>query len=198
MRAMAAQRRVLGVVSTVLILLLTVPGAVAATSQPGTASFRPDARIRLQKSVSEYFGSTTYNDPWTGDNVYNTTAVGQTIRTRYYTSAPGWDRWIFGVSLQNDGSASDRIRVRATGTTVRGWTVKYFVGTTNLTSSVLSGTFTTSAIAPGGDYVLKVKITRHELYDADTVRQVITATSQTNVNKVDTAKLVFKPLTCGC
>jgi hypothetical protein len=180
--------------------LLTLPGGVAATSEAaGTASFRPDARVRLQKTVSEWFGTSSYDDPWTGDDVYNATASGQTIRARYYTEAYGWDRSIFGVSLQNDGSSSDALRVRATGTTVDGWTVKYFVGNTNVTSAVVNGTFTTASIAPGNDQLIKVKVTRHELFHTDALRQLISVESVSNPSKLDVVKLVFKPgVTCGC
>jgi len=198
MRARALDRTALALVSTGFVLFLAVPGLATATSDAGTAAIQPDARTRLQKTASQYFGTEAYNDPWTGDDVYNTSGIGQSIRTRYYTEAPGWDRWVFGVSIQNDGSNSDGMRVQATGTPVRGWTVKYFVGSTNVTTAVRNGTFTTSSIAPGEDYLLKVKFTRYELFDTDPVRQLIAVTSVTNPNRVDAVKLVFKPMTCGC
>ena len=196
MRARASRGKTWGLLSTALVLFLAVP-AIAAASGTGTAAFKPDARIRLQKTVSSYQGTFSYDEPWTGDNVYNTTASGQTIKEQYYAEAPGWVRWIFGVSLENDGASSDRMRVQATGTAMYGWKVKYYVGTNNVTSAVVNGTFTTPSLAPGEALLLKVKVTREEVH-SDALRRLMSATSVSNPNKVDAVKLVFEPFTCGC
>ena len=198
MRPIASNGKAWGLLSAVLLVFLAVPG-VAAASDTGTAAFKPDARIRLQKTASEWFGPETYNDPWTGANVYNATGSGQTVKKQYYTEAPGWARWIFGVSLQNDGVSTDSMRVQGTGTAVYGWKVKYFVGTTNVTSAVVNGTFTTPSLAPGEDYLLKVKVTRDESSGTDPLRRLLSITSASNPNKLDAVKLVLEPgHTCGC
>ena len=194
----ASHRITWAVLGTALSLFLTVSGSTTAASLTGTAASQPDARIRLQKSVSSWFGTTKYSESWTGENVYNTTAAGQTIRKEYYAESPGWERWVFGVSLENDGASSDQLRLQATGTAVLGWTVKYFVGTTNVTSAVVDGVFTTPLLAPGDEYLLKVKVTRQERFYTDPVRRLMSVSSVGNPNNVDAVKLVFKPLTCGC
>lgn len=197
MSATVSNGKALGFLSAVLVVFLAVPG-VATASDTGTAAFKPDGRIRLQKTASEYFGTTQYDDPWTGDDVYNTTGQGQAFKQRYYTEAPGWDRWVLGLSLQNDGASSDSMRVQATGTSVRGWSVKYYVGATNVTSAVVNGTFATPSLAPGEEYLVKVKVTRHELFDTDPLRRLVSVTSTSSPTEVDAVKLVFRPGTCGC
>jgi hypothetical protein len=186
------------ILGTAVALLLTVPASTAAVSVTGTPASQPDGRIRLQKLVSSWNGTTRYSESWTGDDVYTTTAAGQALRERYYAESPGWDRWVLGVSIENDGASSDQMSVQATGTDVLGWTVKYFVGTANVTSAVLDGTFTTPLLAPGEEYLLKVKVTREERFFTDPVRRLISVTSDGNPNKVDAVKLVFKVFTCGC
>ena len=91
------------------------------------------------------------------------------------------------------------MRVQATGTDVYGWTVKYYVGSTNVTSAIVNGTITTPLLASGEEYLLKVKVTRHELFDTDPLRRLVSITSLTNANKVDAVKLVLEAgHTCGC
>ena len=102
-------------------------------------------------------------------------------------------------SLENDGASSDRMRVQATGTAVYGWKVKYYVGTKNVTSAVVNGTFTTPSLASGEALLLKVKVTREELFDTDVLRRLMSVTSVSNPNKVDAVKLVLEAgHTCGC
>lgn len=176
--------------------------ASAATERNGlqpTAARQPDGRIRLQKIVYEHFPTETYSRPWTGNNIYNTTAVGQTVRELWFDTTPGSERWIFGVSVQNDGTSSDRIKVKATGGALTGWTVTYFRGTTNITSAVVAGTYTTPSLAPGGKHLIKVKVSRAaEGFASGDLRRVVSLTSVGNSSKTDAVKLVMRHQSCGC
>ena len=188
-----------GVLALVLAALVAAPVSAAGAGTTATAARQPDGRVRLQKIAYELFSAEKYNGPWIGDNIYNSTGSGQAANVAWFDTTPGWQRWIFAVSLQNDGTGSDRIRVSATGTALIGWTVKYYDGTSNVTAAVVNGTYTTPSLAPGATYSIKVKVTRNaEDFDFDTLRRLISLTSIGNPNKVDVVKVVLKPVTCGC
>jgi hypothetical protein len=186
-------------VVVMLAMLLGVTTSSALAGAAPAAGRQPDGRIRLQKITYELFPTETYSRPWIGNNIYNTTADGQTARESWYDTTPGWQTWIFGVSVQNDGTSNDRIRLQATGTPLEGWTVKYFRGTTNITSAVVGGTFTTPLLGPGEEQVIKVKVTRDaDYFDTGHLRRLISLTSVGNPNKSDAVKLVMRHVICGC
>jgi len=84
---------------------------------------------------------------FTGDNVYNTTAVGQTVNMN---SARGTHR-VFTVKVQNDGAATGTFLVTGAASTAN-LTVRYFAGasgTIDITSAVVGGTYSLGAVAPG-------------------------------------------------
>ena len=58
--------------------------------------------------------------------------------------------------IENDGS-TDRFRIGAAGSDDN-WTVKYFRGTTNITSAVEDGTYQTRSLGHGEKVMLKVKV----------------------------------------
>jgi spore coat protein U-like protein len=176
-----------------------VSAAADGTGLGLAAARQPDGRIRLQKIAYELFPNESYSRPWIGNNVYNTTATGQRARERWFDTTPGWQRWVFGVSIQNDGTSSDRIKVKATGNVLAGWKVKYFRGRTNITSAVVAGTFKTPRLAPGGKYLIKAKVTRAaEGFAGGDLSRLVTLTSVGNAAKQDAVKLVMHEVVCGC
>lgn len=103
---------------------------------------RPDGRIKR--------GAT---GAYKGDNVYNTTGVGQ---TQNGTGAVG-STVTYYVAVQNDAPFADTLRLRATVGTTR-YAVTYFNGTENITSAVTQGAYVTPVLAPGAEVVVKVKV----------------------------------------
>ena len=173
----------------------TSAGAVAAP----TAARQPDGRVRLLKIAYELFPSESYSHPWLGNDVYNATGTDQRTKGFWYDTTPGWQRWVFGVSIQNDGTSSDRIRVKASGMAVAGYSVRYFDGATDITSTVIAGTFTTPSIGPGGTHLLKVKVTHAaDVYDFSDLQRLVSLTSAANPNKVDAVKVVVQHRACTC
>lgn len=146
-----------GLLTTTLLLLLAV-APVAASS-----AYRPDARIRLWAQSfpppSSCGPVVHYNDPWTGDNVYNTTANHQKVNEDQYSGGDCFVTWQFQISIQNGGIHSDRFTVKATGPAVSSdsWRVTYLKGTTNITSQVVAGTFKTGTLSPGASQVILAK-----------------------------------------
>lgn len=177
---------------------LAQPANMAADEGPTavvpSAARRPDGRVRLQK-----YNSTVYSTAWKGNNIYNTTATGQKVTAPFFSTSPGSETWTFGISIQNDGSTSDRSKVQATGTARTGWTVRYFHGSTNITSAVVGGTFRTPLLAAGATYLIKAKVTRAAdgFYSGDVAR-LITLTSVGDGTKKDAVMLVMKHQSCGC
>lgn len=157
---MSARARLIPILALVMatLLLMLAMGPVTASS-----SYRPDARIRLWAQSfpppSSCGPVVHYNNPWTGDNVYNTTASHQKVNESQYSGGDCFVTWQFQISIQNDGTHSDRFRVKATGPAVSSssWKLTYMHGTTNITSQIVSGTFKTGTLSPGAAYVILAK-----------------------------------------
>ncbi|HUR16103.1 MAG TPA: hypothetical protein VMZ33_02350 [Candidatus Limnocylindrales bacterium] len=136
---------------------------------------RPDGRIRLR------------NGAFVGNNVYNGTGVNQ---TRTGSAAPG-QVIMFGISAQNDSAIADRIRVGATGTSVSGYTIKYFTGSTDVTLAVNSGTYQTPVLPAGGSVLITAKVTvKQSAADGSSISRLVTLRSVADQTKLDVLKLV--------
>jgi hypothetical protein len=147
-------------------------------SAPPAVVRKPDARIRL--------GTT---GAYLGDNVYNTTGAGQ-AKTG---SALRGHSVSFGISIQNDGTAADRFKVKATGAATSKYTVKYYRGTTDITTKVVAGTYLTSSLAPGATWLITAKVTvKSSATLGSSVTRLVTATSYASATKKDTVKLIGK------
>lgn len=122
------------------------------------AKRRPDAMV-----------ATASGGPWFADNVYATSVTAG--QTRSGAVARGATR-TFYVRLQNDGGATDSLKVKGVTSGSAGYTVKYKLGTENVTSAVVAGTWTTVPLAPGDFVVLKVKVTATTAAVAGSARNV--------------------------
>ncbi|HJX52297.1 MAG TPA: hypothetical protein VJ801_05980 [Polyangia bacterium] len=173
-----------------------VPGFLVAkpapTSGPTVTTSQPDGRVRL--SGTGYSGkSKSYQGPFAGDNVYNTTGVGQTDFEESFTELEG-QYFAFDISIQNDGTQPDTFKVKAAGTGT-GWTVAYFQGTTDISSAVEAGTYQTSSLAPGATSLVKARVTF--VQPLDTIR-LVTVTSVADATKTDTVQFGVKEGPCSC
>lgn len=141
----------------------------------GITSGQPDGRIRVGTSGT-----------YTGNNVYNTTAVGQSKTA----SAPQGSSVTFSLSIQNDGEVDDRFLVLAAGST-SSYVVKYLLGTTDVTAAVVAGTYQTPTLAPGGTHLLtaKVKVTTSATAGSKVTRKV-TITSVNDHGAKDAVKFI--------
>lgn len=114
---------------------------------PGT--YQPDGSIQVRNTGN-----------LTGDNVYNTTGVGQakTATGTFYSS-------IFHIRIQNDGKAADSFNVLGQSGD-EDWLVAYYDSTNtkwdggvNITKQVLAGTWNTGSLEPGAFRDIRVDIT---------------------------------------
>ncbi|MBA3307268.1 MAG: M4 family metallopeptidase [Chloroflexi bacterium] len=123
-----------------------------------------------------------------GDNVYNTTALGQ----KKSGSAPVGSSVSFKVSIQNDGSVAETFTAQAAGSTTS-YTVKYLHGATDVTSAVVAGTYQTPSLAPGGSHLLKVKVkVKSSAAVGSKVSRLVTITSVGDATKKDAVKYIAK------
>lgn len=162
--------------------------------QPAAVVHRPDGLVQFQSYCSDTCDP--QGKPLLGNNIYNTTGINQTAKAKWYHTSLGFGSiYVFGVTVQNDGSTSDRFKVKATGPA--GWSFKYFRGTTNITSAVVAGNYQTPSIAQGASYVITVKAYL-DSQTTDTASRVLTISSVGDPTKKDAVKVLLKLATCGC
>jgi fibronectin-binding autotransporter adhesin len=149
---------------------LTVTGGPSITR-------KPDGKIALGKITN----------PYAGDNVYNLDGTNQT-KSR---SIGAGKSATFFIKLQNDGTgASDRFTLKATGTSVTGYTFKCFKGTTNITTAVNNGTYLTGQIAVGAQVSVKCRIkVLSTAAHGSSVSRLLTITSNNASGAKDAVKM---------
>jgi hypothetical protein len=133
---------------------------------------RPDARI-----------GTAAAGPFTGNNIYSASGAGEAKTISVHRGHSG----TLYADIQNDGLSADTLKVTGPGG-AQGFTLTYFQGATNVTSQVLSGTWSTGSLALGAHVTLKVVI-KVAAGSANSGTFLITARSQPGV-PVDAVKAV--------
>lgn len=159
-------------------------GTFAKSNLPTAIVRRPDGRVRFK-------GGT-----WVGNGIYNTTGAHQTRIEKTYSPIVG-QHYAFDISIQNDGNRVDSFKVKASGTANGGWKMRYFRGTTNITSAVVAGTYRTSSLAPSTAFLITAKVSFVGPSEGDITRLVM-ANSVANSAKGDVVKIGVKLVSCGC
>ncbi|HYI21560.1 MAG TPA: hypothetical protein VEX62_02890 [Candidatus Limnocylindrales bacterium] len=182
--------------AVVLLLGAMLAGTAASPAlagEPSALTYRPDGWVRYYSARWDG-GKSVDPSPWKGDGIYNTTGRYQTAkRVIGGSSLPPGFYLVFEVMIENDGS-TDRFRIDASGSDDQ-WVVKYFRGTTNITSAVEDGTYQTRSLGHGEKLMLKVKVR----IDADSpMVRLLTITSVGNPNRVDAVRIKGNFEGCGC
>jgi len=164
--SMSTRARLAGLLALGL-LMLGSPAAFASGPLP-------DAQIRA--------GS----DPYVGDHIYNTNALNQAVTA----FGDVGDKLTFWISAGNDGYTTDSYKVKRSGFFNEGYRVRYYnAAGTDVTGQVNTGTFTTPALAPGADYVMKATVRVRSLATAcSSVTRMITINSVTYPGAKDTVR----------
>lgn len=152
---------------------------------------KPDASVRVVKSKYHYPGqSFSYSlyPSWQGVGTYNTTAKHQTAKADFQYNCCD-ETHTFSISIRNNGGAGDRFTVHATGSGLAGWAVTYFHGTTNITSAVVGGTYTTPTLASGGQFLLTAKLVGSAASETLAGSRLVTVASFADGTKKDAVKL---------
>ena len=147
------------------------------TPQPGGTP-RPDARVRRGTSGT-----------FLGNNIYNGDAASQAVTG----SAARGSSLVYQLSMQNDGTGPEKLKLKATGTAVTGYTVTYKVGTTDITSRVVAGTYETPLRAPGTQTIVTVtvRIGQGATVGSSVVRRLVVSSSTITTLK-DVGKVTAK------
>ena len=173
--------------------------------QGASVTHKPDASIRVVKShykpTYEHGFNYDWNPQyfvWKGVGVFNTTGLGQVAKADFQQNCCD-ETHTFSVSIRNDGNTSDRFKVHATGSGLTGWTVTYFRGTTNVTNAVRAGTFQTPLVAPGSQFLLKVRLSGKWQTETLAGSRLITVASSADPTKKDAVQLKLEQATwCYC
>jgi hypothetical protein len=154
-----------------------IPTADRIAAYGPVSIYQPDGRIKKGSGALA------------GNNTYNTNASGQSRSG----SALRGSSITFTISIQNDGNVTDKFKVSATGTGGSGYSVKYYRGTTEITSAVNTGTYQTANVAVGGTYAItaKVKVLSGATVGSSVTR-LVTLTSVASGAKVDAVKFTGK------
>jgi M6 family metalloprotease-like protein len=143
-----------------------------------TTSFtrlQPDATIRLGSGADK------------GQDVYNGTGSGQVVSAKAASGSK-----TFTVTVGNDGTVTDSFTLEGPGGS-NGFRVTYLDGSTNVTSQVLAGTYTTPNLLPGDETTLRVKITVTPKADPGRSKTVkVTVASVGDPSAVDAVKAKVK------
>lgn len=176
------------------LLLGALMAGFFVTPAVAAARYQPDGLIRQATSGAPGGAFLhTYHGPWLGNNIDNATGAHQTaVEVAMGSTMALGTYYTFDISIQNDGSATDRFRVRATGAP-SAWVVKYSRGTTNITSAVVAGTYRTPSLAPGATYLIRARITLPQSSNLSfSVARLVTIRSVGDPTKLDAVKFGFK------
>jgi hypothetical protein len=131
----------------------------------GTPVYQPDGQIRYARSAT-----------WTGGDVYGTNGSGQTASTKVKRTK----NVTFVIQIQNDGNNADDFFIQGQGQK-KGFVVAYFnapSGGTNITSSIVAGSYQSLSVAPTASTYLRVVITAKKGVALGTIQSwLVTATS---------------------
>jgi len=139
-----------------------------------TASYQPDGRIR--KGTGALVGNDLYNSDATNQSIDAVKRRGRTVT--------------FTLSLQDDGNAAGKYDITTTGPATAGFSIKYFRGTTDITSRVNAGTYDTGVILPGGtwDITVTVKVLKSAAMGSS-ISRLVTFASAANGYQYDAVQL---------
>jgi len=167
---------------SVALLIAIAASAIFASTVSG-ASHQPDGWVRYEGFRSDV-DNIPYPMSWKGKNVYNTTALKQSVS--HHTTVPNGDYnavYIFTITIQNDG-ARDQFKVSG------GSSGNYYRGTTDITGAVVNGTYTTATLAAGATTMITVQLSTIAVQTA-----LITISSVAEPSKRDAVKVtVSEPL----
>ncbi len=126
-----------------------------------------------------------YGGKYVGGNVYNSTATNQ-IKT---VKTPAGKTITFAIRVENDGTDTDSYTMVGGGS-AKGYTVSYFVGTSDYTTKVTNGTYTFS-LASGAYKSLTMKVKVGSAGKASW-SSLVKVTSGHEPSKLDAVKGIIK------
>ena len=123
-----------------------------------------------------------------GNNIYNKNGSGQAINLALKQSSK---KKIGYLKVQNDGHEADSFSIKGTKGN-QFFSVKYLSGKKNVTAAINAGTFKTASLASGESAALKVEVVARKKSKGKKRSLVVLATSQVDVNSVDSVLIKAK------
>ncbi|MHB9133007.1 MAG: Ig-like domain-containing protein [Armatimonadota bacterium] len=164
--------------SYTLTAVATDDAGVTTTSAPVHVTvlnpdYTPDALIKLATDA-DYIGDSMYND-----------LPGQTVSATANTGV----KVTYDLRFQNDANTSDSLIITGTAGDAD-CTVAYFYGSTDITTAVTTGGWTTpTPLQPGQSVDLQLEVTLGSAVSQNTAKPVdVTATSVADDTKTDTVE----------
>ncbi|MEP6972802.1 MAG: RCC1 repeat-containing protein, partial [Actinomycetota bacterium] len=137
--------------------------------------YEPDGQIAKAKS-----------GPYAGNDIYNTTGLNQTKSAKI---APG-TTVSFYIQVQNDGNSSDSFTLKGPGSD-SGFVVHYSKGTTDITTGVVAGTYSTTTVATDATVSFRITVKAGSSVTTGSKKTVrLLATSSGDSTKQDAVKAV--------
>ena len=138
-------------------------------------AYQPDGQIAKSKS-----------GPYAGNDIYNTTGLNQTTKAKIAAGSAV----SFYIHVQNDGSVSDSFTLKGIGSG-SGFVVHYFKGTTDITTAVVAGSYSTTSVATTATASFRITLKAKSSVRAGSKKTVrLIATSVGDGTRQDAVKAV--------
>ncbi len=138
---------------------------------------KPDNQIALQADGSDYLG----------DGVYNLDGTGQTKNQDATSSSPA----VYFIKIENDGNLKDVFTVKGDSAGAN-WQAAYYdakTGGTNITSTIVVGTWKTDSLDSGAAKEIRVEVTPQTGASPGTTKDILVlSTSAADTTKKDAVK----------
>ena len=183
-----------------VLAALALSALSTTTTAAASVRYRPDASIKVMQSrylfYDGWFTYSGYSAQWRGVRVYNGSGEHQVAQAD--TQQYGLEKHTFAISIKNRGWKPDQFKLGTYGGFTGDWSIKWFKGTTNVTSAVKNGTYVSPVIQPGKELKLTLKIVGDaSLGYLGSV--TTTATSKGNAARIDAVKADLKQaIWCYC
>jgi alpha-tubulin suppressor-like RCC1 family protein len=116
-----------------------------------------------------------------GEGVFNATGAWQSVRSKVSRGASA----SFSIQIQNESTSTDSFLAKGCGDSP-GFSVRYWAGSANVTSAVVSGSYATGTLAPSEQAFLSAKVSVRSTATVGDVKScLLTVISQASPSKED-------------
>jgi hypothetical protein len=99
---------------------------------------------------------------------------------------------VLTATVQNDGTAAERLSVGGPGTLVNGYRLTYKVGATDVTSRMIAGDYVTPLLQPGATTTIQVRVRLPRQPRGRVLRGLLEAYSYSNLRAGDAVRFVVQ------
>ena len=96
------------------------------------------------------------------------------------------------MRIRNNGTAPEAFRLRGTETGLGQMSISYWRGSTNITSQVVAGTYSTGTLVPRATHIVRIRITVASNAGTGVKRAIVRASAVSQPEMVDVVRAVLK------